>query len=139
MKKIFTFLIAIATVSFASAQSYHQQDRTYNERSDKHYGDNQYDRKGQDHNYYNRQVNYDNRGYNERQSQIQRQEQIDCINRDYDQRIGVYRNDRRISQRERERGIYQINAERNQKLKSFGAGAAVGAIAGFVLGAIFTH
>lgn len=135
MKKIFTFLIAIATVSFASAQGYHQPARSYNGHTDKQYADNRYNRNGYDHNYDYRNGNYNNRAYNERQ----RQEQIDCINRDYDQRVDVYRNDRRISQRERERRIYQLNTERNQKLKSFGAGAAVGAIAGFVLGAILSH
>ncbi|MES1226580.1 MAG: hypothetical protein ABUT20_64490 [Bacteroidota bacterium] len=135
MKKIFTFLTAIAIVRFASAQSYHQQDRSYAERNVEHYRNNHYDRDDHDRNYDYRNGNYSSRGYNERQ----RQEQIDCINRDYDQRINAYQNDRRISKHERERRIYQINTERKQKLQSFGAGASVGAIAGLVLGAILSH
>ncbi len=134
MKKIFTFFIAIATVSFASAQSYRQPDRSYADRNEKHYSDNRYNKNVHDYDYRNSNYNNDNYGnynYNDRR----RQEQIGRINRDYDQRIDVCRNDRRISQRERERRVYQINTERNQKLKSFGAGA----VAGIVLGAILSH
>ncbi|MGC4037081.1 MAG: hypothetical protein QM764_14070 [Chitinophagaceae bacterium] len=131
MKKIFTFLIAIATVSFASAQSYRQPERSYQGHNEKQYAYNDHnDRNG----YYNEK---------QRQQQIinerQRQEQIDYINRDYDQQINVYRNDRRMSQRERDRRIYQLNNERNIKLKSFGSGAAVGVFAGLILGSILSH
>jgi hypothetical protein len=138
MKKIFTFLIAIASVGFASAQKYqpaysHQDGREQQYKSADRYEKNNYDRDYRNGN--DRNNNY-RKDYNDDRK---RKQQIDRINRDYDQRIAVYRNDRRMAQRERERRIYQLNYERNQQLKSFGAGAAVGAVAGLLLGAILSH
>lgn len=134
MKKIFTFLIAIATVSFASAQTYHDHNDDYAMQKDRYYSsDRRHDDRGYDRN--DNAYGYERRGYNERQ----RQEQVYRINHEYDQRITVCQNDRNMSYRERDRRIYRLNAERNQKIRSFGSGAAVGAVAGFLLGTIFSH
>ena len=142
MKKIFTFLIAIATVGFASAQDYRRQDHSFNEWNEKqHSSADRHDNRHDD-NAYSKEYgpyNYNNGRYNDQYNERRRQEQIDCINREYDQRINTYRNNHRMSQRQRDRRIYQLNVERNQELKPFGTGAVVGAVAGFVLGTILSH
>ena len=153
MKKIFTFLIAIATVSIASAQGYHDNDHSYDAQKGRNYSSNhrndnsgydRHDQGGYDHrdqNGYDRRDNTvrydqrDKRGYND----WQRQEQINRINSEYDRQVSVCRDDHSISRRERNRRISRLNAERNQQLRSFGSGAAIGAVAGFVLGTIFSH
>jgi hypothetical protein len=79
--------------------------------------------------------NQQDRRYDERNHQAD----VDRINREYDQRIGGYRNDRSINSRERERRISIAERERQQKVSSFGGGVAVGAIAGVLLGVLLSH
>jgi DUF4097 and DUF4098 domain-containing protein YvlB len=140
MKKLFTLLFAIGTVTIASAQSGfnrngYDNDRRYNEniRSDKN--DKWNDQRGYDRNNdrdYNR--GYD-RGYNERK----RQEEAMRIRREYDMKIQRYRNDRHITTYERNKRIVIIEKERDNKLRSVLGGAAVGAVAGAIIGAIIAH
>jgi hypothetical protein len=150
MKKIFTILVAIATVSIASAQGYHDNDHSYSRQnypSDHRYDNGAYDRRddgGYDH--------HDQGGYDRRDNSVrydqhrnddwQRQEQINRINDEYNRQVDVCRDDYSISRRERNRRIYRINAERYHQLRSFGSfapGAVAGAAAGFVLGSILSH
>ena len=127
-------IILIAAVSFnaASAQSrndrYQQQDRKQvtQSRDNQNYAQN----------HSNGYAYNNNHGQkNDRNRQVE----YDRINRQYDQRINGYRNDRSLSAHDRDRRIRGAEMERQQSLKSFGGGAIVGGIAGFLLGVLVTH
>lgn len=133
MKKLIIILIAAVSFNAASAQSrndhYQQQDRKAVTQS----RDNQ--------NYHN-QYHSNDYAYNNNSGQKNDRNRLadyDRINRQYDQRINVYRNDRSISVYERDRRIHEVELQRQQSLKSFGGGAIVGGIAGFLLGVLVAH
>ena len=134
MKKI--IILAIAIVFFNTAFSQNHNDHN---RSNEPYRSAPAMNKTNDHGWqsHDRQNQYsdNNRTYNGRN----RQAEIDRVNRDYDQRIYNYRHDRAINRYEREKRIRQAESERATRLKSFGTGALVGAVAGLVLGALISH
>lgn len=130
MKKIFILLLSLVSISSVFAQSgrghFDSRDSRYN---------NTYD---------NRSYSYDNRGarnnpspvvYDNRdhRSDWQRQQEIDRINHDYDQRIDGYRRNRSISVYERDRQIRMLQQERSSKLKNFAGGLIVGGLLGVLL------
>jgi len=109
MKKIFTIILAAAgTIGAASAQSKHDQNVAYNDRARPASG---YD----DHGSYGKSktANYNDRygSYNENQQQVER------INREYDQKIAFVKNNRRLNRREKERQIGWLQEQRNEELR----------------------
>ena len=139
MKKLLVLLMAVFSVSAAFSQNYHR-NRGSNRTQTVISFPNEYNSYSQNNGYYNQgsqNYGYNNqgRGYDERY----RQAEIYRINRDYDQRINSYRNNRYMNAIERQRRIREMEYERNQKLHSFGGGVVVGAIAGLILGAIISH
>jgi len=158
MKKLYIFFIAMISVSGLFAQdrsrNNYEKDNEQNRNKDWNYThqndtykDNAY---SNDDRYYNRQpqiqeqdrrYSNDGRYYNKQQPQIQEQDRraaIDRVNRDCDQQINRYRNDRSLNPYERERRIAQIQQERTQKINSFGKGVITGAIVGLIAGVLFS-
>ena len=133
MKKLIIILVAAISFNAASAQnmnaSYRQQDRR------------QVIQTRDDHNYDNQYHSNDYAFNNNRdqKNDRSRQGEYDRINQQYDQRINGYRNDRSINAYERDRRIRAAEMERQQSLRSFGGGAVVGGIAGFLLGVLVSH
>jgi|SRR6185437_3169249 len=132
MKKLIIILVAAISFNAASAQnmnaSYRQQDRRQVQTRD-------------DHNY-NDQYHSNDYAFNNNRDQKNdrsRQGEYNRINQQYDQRINGYRNDRSINAYERDRRIRPVEMERQQSLGSFGGGAVVGGIAGFLLGVLVSH
>jgi len=132
MKKLIIILVAAVSFNAASAQnmnaSYRQQDRrqVVQTRDDHNYNDQ----------YHSNDYAFNNRGQkNDRNRQVE----YDRVNQQYDQRINGYRNDRSINAYERDRRIRAAEMERQQSLRSFGGGAIVGGIAGFLLGVLVSH
>jgi hypothetical protein len=129
MKKLIIILIAAVSFSAASAQSrnysYQKQDRwQVTQRDSRNYNDQQ----GSNDYAYN-----NNNGWkNDRDLQ----EAYDRMNRQYDQRIDGYRNDRSLGRAQRNRKIREAEDERQQQSKSFGTGAIIGGVAGFLLGVL---
>ena len=139
MKKLYIFFIAMISVSTIFAQDHgknnYQKDNY--QKDNKQWGYNQ-----QNDNYKNSGYSNDDHYYNGKQQQIQEKDRraaIDRVNRDYDQRISRYRNDRSINSYERDRRITQTQRERQQQINSFGKGAITGAIVGLIAGALFSH
>jgi len=132
MKKLIIIFIAAVSFNVASAQSrndhYQQQDRKQVTQSRVNQNYAQY--------HLNDYAYNSNHGQNVDRN---RQAEYDRINRQYDQRINGYRNDRSISAHDRDRRIHDVELERQQSLRSFGGGAIVGGIAGFLLGVLVTH
>lgn len=133
MKKLIIMLIAAISFNAASAQSrsnrYQQQDRKQVTQV-------------KDNRNYNDQSRSNDYAYNNNNGQKydrNRQADYDRINRQYDQKINGYRNDRSLSRNDRDRRIHEAEMERQQSLKSFGGGAIVGGIAGFLLGVLVSH
>ncbi len=62
-----------------------------------------------------------------------------ALNRQYDQKINGYKNDRSLSARERERRINEAQQERQRALAGFGTGAVAGGVVGFLLGVLVSH
>jgi len=136
MKKIFTLLVAFFALTSVFAQS---------GRRDGNYGNgySTYDRGSYNQPYrsadnYNNYNSYDNRGshqgYGGSSYDRHRQEDMDRINREYDNRINDYRRDRSLNNYERERRIYSMQRERNEKLKLIGGGLIVGGILALIAG-----
>jgi hypothetical protein len=89
MKKIFTImLLATGTVHFAFAQSRNQQDIAYNDNNNKTYTDRHYS-------------NFDKPGNSDYFSMKSKQEKLQRINRDYEQKIAFVKNSWRFSRREK--------------------------------------
>ncbi|MEP7144948.1 MAG: hypothetical protein ABI707_18835 [Ferruginibacter sp.] len=134
MKKLYLFLFTLVTITTVSAQQGRRNDErnpgNYNQTRDMAMNNDRYS-PANGYGHVSRGSDRDNR-YNE----IKRQQEIERLNRDYDNKIRDYRNDRSINQRERERRISQTERERSQKIKSFAGGAVVGALAGILLGAL---
>ena len=132
MKKLIIILIAAVSFNAASAQgwnnSYGKQDRK------------QVIQTRDNHNYaQNHSNDYAYNNNNGQKYDRNRQVEYDRINRQYDQRIIGYRNDRSLSARDIDMRIHDAEMQRQQSLKSFGGGAIVGGIAGFLLGVLVTH
>ena len=150
MKKIIAFAIGLFSVTAIFAQSRNDRFGNYNDsrnvvvgRSyDSHnggYNSNDYGYNSNSYGYNSNIYNYPSQRNDNRYDDQRRREQMDRINRDYDNRINDYRRDRSINAYERDRRIQQADYERNQKLKSFAGGAVVGAIAGVILGSVLSH
>jgi hypothetical protein len=139
MKKLYVFLIAMISVSTIFAQ-----DRGKNNYQKDNYQENNKQRgyNQQNDNYKDRAYSNDDHYYNGKQQQIQEKDRraaINRVNRDYDQRISRYRNDRSINSYERDRRVAQAQRERQQQISSFGKGAITGAIVGLIAAALFSH
>ena len=128
MKKIFTLIIALGTLSTVFAQSGRHND--YNRSNG--YNGNSYSQPSY------QGGHYDNRGghdaYNAPNYDRNRQVEIDRINHDYDGRIDAFRRDRSLSTYERDRRIDNMQRERDQKLKLIGGGLIVGGIIALLAG-----
>lgn len=133
MKKLIIILIAAVSFNAASAQSWNDSYRKQDRKQVTQARDN--------HNY-NDQSHSNVYAYNNNNSQNydrNRQAEYDRVNRQYDQRIVSYRNDRSLSAHDRDRRIHDAELERQQSLRPFGGGAIVGGIAGFLLGVLVSH
>ena len=129
MKKLIIILIAAVSFNAASAQSKNASYRKQitQTRDTRNYTDQSYSK---DYAYNNNSgQKYDHN----------RHADYDRINQQYAQRINGYRNDRSLSAFDRDRRIHAAEMERQQSLKSFGGGAIVGGIAGFLLGVLVSH
>ena len=89
-----------------NSQAYYNGNNN-NSRDKKQWGDNRNDRR-----------------YSDREKRVE----MDRINRDYDQRITGYRNNRNMREAERNRQIQIAEQERSSKLKSFGGGLLIGGL-----------
>lgn len=133
MKKLIIMLITAISFNAASAQSrsnrYQQQDRKQvtQVKDNRNYNDQ------------SRSNDYAYNNNNGQKNDRNHQADYDRINRQYDQKINGYRNDRSLSRNDRDRRIHEAEMERQQSLKSFGGGAIVGGIAGFLLGVLVSH
>jgi len=139
MKKLYILVIAMISVSSLFAQDHsrnnYQQDTYRN--NDKQQAYSQPYK-----NYNDRPYTNDDRYYNGRQPQIQEKERraaIDLVNRDYDQRISRFRNDRSLNAYERNRRIAEAQRERQQRIGSFGKGLITGAVVGLIASVLFSH
>jgi hypothetical protein len=155
MKKIFTMILfAAGTISFAAAQSYNHKASGYTD--DKKISNNRdipvaYN-KNTDYNKQDRyqpvqtKDNWQNKDQHQtndlaygRKDDHDRQADFDRMNKQYDQKINDYRNDRSMSRFDRDRKIREAEQERQQQSKGFGKGLAFGGIAGVLFGAIMNH
>lgn len=144
MKKLIIILIAAISFNAASAQSkndsYKKQDRKQvTQTKDNHNYNDQSSSNGYAYNNSNNNRDYaynNNKGKNDDRD---RQAQYDRVNRQYDQRINEYRNDRSINSRERDRRINEAQRERQRSLAGFGTGAVAGGVVGFLLGVLVSH
>jgi DUF4097 and DUF4098 domain-containing protein YvlB len=132
MKKLIIILIAAISFSAASAQSrnnshYTQDRRQVTQKDSRNYNN---ANRSNDHAY-----NNNNQWKNDRD----RRNAYDGMNKQYDQKINGYRNDRSLSANERDRRIREAEQERQQQSKSFGTGAIIGGVAGFLLGVLVSH
>jgi len=124
--------IAVLSVSAASAQSRHDNDRMQDRnqaiqtRDDWHNKD---QRQSNDYGYKN----------NNRDDDRKRQADYDRMNQQYDRRINDYRNDRSLNRYERDRRIREVEQERQQQSKSFGKGLIVGGAVAVLLGVLIGH
>ncbi|MEO6837474.1 MAG: hypothetical protein ABI261_08725 [Ginsengibacter sp.] len=133
MKKLIIILIAAVSFNAASAQSWDNSNRKQDRKQITNTGDTRN---------YNDQSYSKDYAYNNNNGQKydrKFQADYDRINHQYDQRIYGYRNDRSINTIERDRRIRAAEMERQQSLKSFGGGAIVGGVAGFLLGVLVSH
>jgi hypothetical protein len=106
MKKIFTILLAVGTVGFASAQSSHNSDF------------------GRDSKGNSRDVILGQQGSNVHRtygsnsfSMKERDEQIRRITREFDQKIEMVKRDRHIRSYEKSRQIKMLERQRNDQIK----------------------
>lgn len=134
MKKLIVLLIAFTSFTAAFSQKGYNQDhsRGYKNQENvyKKTSDQYHDRNGwQNRDYQNKHA------INERERQME----MDRVNRDYDRRIDSYRHDRSLNRREREQRIRMAEAQRNEKMRSFGTGAIIGAVAGIIIGSLAAH
>jgi len=156
MKKIFTFILVAAGLSFnaASAQNRnngygnqggYQAQQTSNQwnQGGRNQSNDQWDqnRRNQSNDQWDRNGRQQSRdyGYNNqrgRNNDYQRQAEYDRMNQDCDRTIEVYRNDRSLDRYERNRRIQQVEYERQQKAKAFGTGMVVGGVAAILLGVL---
>jgi hypothetical protein len=135
MKKVFTFAISLGIMGAVAAQpNYSNNDYNKYGKNSRYESSRQDDRRwnGKDNNAaYRQNDRYDSRRMSDRERQVE----MDRINKDYDRRIAVYRNNRRMAARERDYQIQVLEKERSSKLKAFGGGLLLGGI----IGAILSH
>lgn len=144
MKKLIILLISSAFFNIASAQSrndsYKNQD--HKQLSQTTATHNYYDQSSSngyayDNSNNNRDYAYkNNKGQNDNRY---RQAGNDRLNRQYDQKINDYKNDRLISGKERDLRINEDQHERQRSLAGFGTGAVAGGVVGFLLGVLVSH
>ena len=132
MKKLIIILIAAISFSAASAQSRNNSHYTQDRRQVTH-------RDSHNYNNANRSNDYAYNNNNQWKNDRDRQNASDGMNKQYDQKINGYRNDRSLSANERDRRIREAEQERQQQPKSFGTGAIIGGVAGFLLGVLVSH
>jgi hypothetical protein len=144
MKKLIIIIIAAISFNAASAQSrngtYKKQDRGQVTQAKNNHNYN--DQSGSNGYAYNNSHNNRDYAYNNnygKNDDRDRQAQYDRVNRQYDQRINEYDNDRSINSRERYRRINEAQQERQRSLAGFGTGAVAGGVVGFILGALVSH
>ena len=139
MKKIIAFAIGLFSVTaiFAQSRTYNDHYGSYGESRDAVLG-RSYD--SHDHGFNSNNVyNYPSQRSDYRYNEQGRREEMDHINRDYDDRTDRYRGDYSINPYERGRRIEQPVYERREGLGSFAGGAIVGAVAGVLLGTVLSH
>jgi hypothetical protein len=146
MKKIFTFILIAAGLSFNAASAQNRNER-YNEqdRYQVNQPANNWDRNGRNQqngnwnrNGRNQSGDYGNNNNRRGNNDYERQVEYDRMNQECDTRIDVYRNDRRMDNYERNRRIQEVEYERQQKAKAFGKGVVVGGIAAILLGVLIS-
>lgn len=131
MKKFYILLVMLASITSVSAQHGRNNDyRNNDNRGNKKAVVMNHGRNHQSGDWDNR---YDNK---DRRRDIERQREMERINRDYDRRVYDYRHNRSMSCYERDRRIAQMERERQARLKSFTGVAVVGAVAGVILGVL---
>lgn len=110
MKKIFTILLALGTVGFASAQSSHNND--FGRDSKGNSRDVILGQSGSS--VYNKNAGaYGSPSFNTRE----RDQQIARINREFDQKINAVKWDRHLRQGEKNRQIKMLERQRDQQIK----------------------
>lgn len=109
MKKIFTLLFAIGTITFASAQSTAQQSR--------HFEDNKIESKsaraGSSHDYDNDRNKESGYGFSVREKEVQMRK----INREFDQKIVSVKMNRRLKGQEKSRIIRMLERQRIEEIR----------------------
>jgi hypothetical protein len=110
MKKIFTImLVAAGSISFASAQSFKEK----NGHQDDHKTANNVVMQN------NRLTKTNDVNYNDaRFAYQQKQEKISSINREFDQKIAMVNNSRRLNRRQKTKQIQLLQDQRDQALRS---------------------
>ena len=140
MKKLYILVIALVSTGSLFAQDH---DRNHGQKdNDRNNQQQQWSHQEQYGGYKDQGHQNNDRYYNERQEQMREQDRraaIEGVNRDYDQRIYGYRNDRSMNRYERERRIAQAQRERQQKIGSFGKGMVAGAVVGLLAGVLLSH
>lgn len=131
MKKVLALALSLTSLSAVFAQSGNKNSW------DKDNKDYRYEapKKQDSRNDQYAKVNYpqkDQKDYRN-MSDRERRAEIDRINKDYDRQIMVYKNDRRMSAKDRDYRIKSLENERNSKLKAFGGGLLLGGILGAIL------
>lgn len=110
MKKIFTILLAVGTVGFASAQSSHNSDFGRDQKGNSR--DVILGQQGSSiHNGNTGTYNSNSFGMKERDEQIRR------INREFDQKIEMVKRDRHMRSYEKSRQIKMLERQRNDQIK----------------------
>ncbi|MEO6548043.1 MAG: hypothetical protein ABIN94_08590 [Ferruginibacter sp.] len=132
MKKLIVLLITASFFSALNAQPHMQQSRVQRNKGNKNYEVTY----NHNNNSYPNDVAYTN---NHRSNEYTHEQSNESINRNYSQRMGAYKNNRRPNSHEQYGRVYEIERERQKKAPSFGKGLAVGAIAGIILGVIVSR
>lgn len=134
MKKLIIILIAAISFNAASAQSQNSSRYSQDRRQVMQNDSRNYNNANRSNHYA-----YDNNNNHQWKNDRDRQDAYDRMNRQYDQKIDGYRNNRSLSSNERNRRIREAERERQQQSKSFGTGAIIGGVAGFLLGVLASH
>jgi hypothetical protein len=108
MKKIFTFLFVVGSIGFASAQS--KSSPQYNKDWSAQSGHEQSHQSGS---YGSNSTGYNSFGMSARE----RDQQIQSINREFDQKIAAVKWDRHLRSREKNRQIQMMDRQRNEQIK----------------------
>ena len=134
MKKLIIILITAISFNAASAQSRNSSRYSQDRRQAMQNDSRNYNNANRSNDYA-----YDNNNNHQWKNDRDRQDAYDRMNRQYDQKIDGYRNNRSLSSNERNRRIREAERERQQQSKSFGTGAIIGGVAGFLLGVLASH
>jgi hypothetical protein len=134
MKKLIIILIAAISFSAASAQSWNSSRYTKDRRQVTQNDSRNYNNANRSNDYA-----YNDNNNNQWKNDRDREGAYNRMNRQYDQKIDGYRNNRSLSSNERNRRIREAEQERQQQSRSFGTGAIIGGVAGFLLGVLASH